>query len=234
VEINIVSKRVAKFTPEGSEPRYNVDLGSSPCISNSTVFANLHCFFLDLEHSARPFIFHIHFLTMHASLPFVVALVAGAVEAHVGAFTTGMYCQGGPNATVDDQNTNTVVNPLYQLSQQDWWFQHDRGCDLVPPKPGSFLELPANGDFTVELAHNRAQTTLSYNGQYTSEWPDGQQHPEDWTGWTGEGEGCIQDDGAMHVQNQTSATGTAFAISYENDISKVTMENLAVFTVLEQ
>jgi hypothetical protein len=38
----------------------------------------------------------------------------------------------------------------------------------------------------------------------------------------------------MHVQNQTSATGTAFAISYESDITEVTMENLAVFTVLEQ
>lgn len=30
------------------------------------------------------------------------------------------------------------------------------------------------------------------------------------------------------------AAGTAFAISYQSDLSAVTMENLAVFTVLEQ
>lgn len=38
----------------------------------------------------------------------------------------------------------------------------------------------------------------------------------------------------MHIQNQTMATGFAFAISYESDISAVTMQNLVVFTVLEQ
>jgi hypothetical protein len=47
-------------------------------------------------------------------------------------------------------------------------------------------------------------------------------------------EGCVQDDGAMHVQNQTMATGAASAISDESAISAVTMENLVVFTLLEQ
>jgi hypothetical protein len=145
-----------------------------------------------------------------------------------------MYCRGGNDTTQDDQNTNLAVNPLYMLSKEDWWFQHDRGCDRVPPPDGEFLELPARGTFTVEHAHNRAFTTLSYGGKLVTDWPDGGQHPEDWTGWTGEGEGCIQDDGALHVQNETSATGTAFAISYHSDISEVTLENLAVFTVLEQ
>jgi hypothetical protein len=36
------------------------------------------------------------------------------------------------------------------------------------------------------------------------------------------------------VQNETSATGTAFAIAYESDLAKVTLENLVVFTVAEQ
>lgn len=109
--------------------------------------------------------------------------------------------------------------------------QHDRGCDQFPPTNGDSLELPAGGSFTVELAHNRAQTTLSYNGQFTSEWPDGQDHPEDWH--SPSPDACL-DDGAMHTHNESTAAGTAFAISYNSDISKVTMENLAVFTVLEQ
>ncbi len=49
-----------------------------------------------------------------------------------------------------------------------------------------------------------------------------------------EGEECIQDDGALHVQNETSATGSAFAISYHADIFEITLETLPVFTVVEQ
>ncbi|KAI3149179.1 CAZyme family AA14 [Penicillium roqueforti] len=94
------------------------------------------------------------------------------------------------------------------------------------------LELPAGGSFTVELAHNRAQTTLSYGGQYASDWPDGKDHPEDWAG-PGSPPDCIQDDGAMHTNNQSMAAGTAFAISYQSDLADVTIDNLAVFTVLE-
>jgi hypothetical protein len=38
----------------------------------------------------------------------------------------------------------------------------------------------------------------------------------------------------MHTNNQSMAAGTAFAISYQSDLAAVTMENLVVFTVLEQ
>ncbi|OXA41628.1 hypothetical protein Fcan01_23672 [Folsomia candida] len=160
----------------------------------------------------------------------LLALVACA-NAHTAAFARGMYCQGGPNPGQDDSNTNTAVAPLYNLPRSQWWFQADRGCDRVPPAPGVFLELPAGGSFTVELAHNRAQTTLSYDGQFTSQWPDGQEHPEDWKG-PGNPPDCIQEDGALHTNNQSMAAGTAFAISYVSDISAVTMENLVVFSVL--
>ena len=118
---------------------------------------------------------------MHSSLLITVALAATA-EAHVTAWANGMYCEGGNVTGVDDSNTDTAVNPLYQKTQEDWWFQHYQGCDVAPPPDGEFLELPAGGSFTVELAHNRGRTTLSFNGEFTSEWPDGQQHPENWSG----------------------------------------------------
>lgn len=129
-----------------------------------------------------------------------------------------------------------VVNPLYNLPKSEWWMQHDRGCDQIPPEGHHSLELPAGGEFTVELAHNRAHTTLSYGGEYATDWPDGGEHPEDWHGPEG---GCLVDNadgagGAMHAKDFSTTAGTAFAISYHADISEVTMENLAVFTVLEQ
>jgi hypothetical protein len=145
-----------------------------------------------------------------------------------------MYCRDGNVKGEVNQNTNTVVNPVYQQTKTNWWFQHDRGCDAFPPPAGEFLQLPANGEVTVELAHNRAFTTLSYDGRLVTGWPDGKDHPDNWSGWTGEGEGCIQDDGALHVQNETSATGTAFAIAYEANLNAIKMEDLVVFSVAEQ
>lgn len=110
-----------------------------------------------------------------------LALIAVA-QGHTVAWVKGMYCLGGPDLSTDNANTNTAVGPLYNLTHEKWWFQHDRGCDAAPPAHGDILQLPAGGTFTVELAHNRAQTTLSYDGKYTSEWPDGKEHPEDWAG----------------------------------------------------
>ncbi|OXA54872.1 hypothetical protein Fcan01_11162 [Folsomia candida] len=167
---------------------------------------------------------------------FIVGLLALAAfgnvaNAHTAAFAPGMYCHGGPDPSQDNPHTSDAVVPLYNLPRSQLWFQADRGCDRAPPAPGVFLELPAGGSFTVELAHNRAQTTLSFNGEFASDWPDGQQHPEHWKG-PGNPPDCIQDDGAMHTNNQSMAAGTAFAISYASDISAVTMENLVVFTVL--
>jgi hypothetical protein len=75
--------------------------------------------------------------------------LASLSAAHTAAWAAGMYCKGG-NTSVDDPNANTAVNPLYQLPQSEWWFQHDRGCDAFPPPAGEFLELPAGGSFTVE------------------------------------------------------------------------------------
>jgi len=167
---------------------------------------------------------------MKIAVLFAVLALGAVANAHTAAFARGMYCFGGPNPGQDDQNTNTAVSPLYRLRRDQWWFQADRGCNRAPPDP-YFLELPAGGHFTVELAHNRAQTTHSYNGQFTSDWPDGNQHPEDWKG-PGNPPDCIQDDGAMHTNNQSMAGGTAFAISYESDLNQVNMENLVVFTVL--
>lgn len=143
------------------------------------------------------------------------------------------HVKGGPDPNNYDPNSNTPVNPLYNLPKSQWWMQADRGCNNNPPKNGASVALPAGGQFTVELAHNQAQTTLSFNGQFVSDWPDGKTHPENWAG-PGSPPDCIQEDGALHTNNQSTAAGTAWAISYQSDISKVTMENLVVFSVLEQ
>ncbi|CAI6334187.1 unnamed protein product [Periconia digitata] len=160
------------------------------------------------------------------------AVLSRFASAHTAAWAKGMYCRNGISEH-EETNTNLAVNPLYNLPKEDWWFQHDRGCDRAPPPAGEFLELPANGNFTVELAGNRGVTTLSYDGKHATDWPDGEQHPEHWDAWEGEGSPCNTYIGSLHTYNETNAAGTAWAISYESELEKVTMENLVVFSVLE-
>ncbi|KAI5458749.1 hypothetical protein BGZ63DRAFT_492511 [Mariannaea sp. PMI_226] len=166
----------------------------------------------------------------------VVLSLAASASAHVASWNPGMYCRGGNDSSVDDQNTNLVVNPLYDLPKSKWWMQADRGCDAVPPPKGEFLELPAGKSFKTEIANNRAFTTLSYKGQYTTEWQDGKNRTMPWRG-PGNPAGCLVDGstdgsgGELHTKSIETAGGTAWAISYESDISKVTMDNLVVFSV---
>ncbi|CAI6097588.1 unnamed protein product [Clonostachys chloroleuca] len=166
---------------------------------------------------------------------FIASLLAISANAHVGTWNPGMYCKGGNNTNEDNQNTNLIVNPLYQLEKDVWWQQRDRGCHLAPPPDGEFLELPAGASFTTELANNRAFTTLSYGGQYVSDWQDGQNRTEPWVG-PGSPPGCLVDNpdkagGELHARSREHAAGTAWAISYESDLDKVTMDNLVVFSV---
>jgi len=146
-------------------------------------------------------------------------------NAHIAAFHQGMYCLNGTQPGFINMNTNNMVTPLYQLSRDEWWFHHITGCNDFPPAPEHYLNLPAGGSFTVELATNRGKTSLSFDGKFASEWPDGKTYPEDYHVPT-----CITSPN-MHTQNQSMAAGTAFAISYQSDINNVTPENLAVFTV---
>ncbi|KAJ6448877.1 hypothetical protein C8R45DRAFT_1045484 [Mycena sanguinolenta] len=146
--------------------------------------------------------------------------------AHVAAWHKGMYCLNGTTPGFDDQNANTIANPLFNLTKKDWWFHAIDHCDQFPPDEGDFLELPANGEFTVELAVNRAFTTLSYGGANTGRYLDGQNY----TGGLG-GLDCITSPN-IHTQNQSMAAGSAFAISYNSELAGVTPENLVVFTTL--
>ena len=160
-------------------------------------------------------------------LPFFLPLAS----AHIAAFAKGMYCRNGLPGE-KNFNSNLPVNPLYQLSKTDWWFQHDRGCDQAPPPAGEFLNIPSGGHFMVEHADNQAFTTLSYDGSEVSNWPDGGKHPADWHGdW--DGAECLPGGGWMHATNESNAQGTAFAIAYKSDLSKISMEDLTVFSVLK-
>ncbi|KAE9409025.1 hypothetical protein BT96DRAFT_807357 [Gymnopus androsaceus JB14] len=165
-----------------------------------------------------------------AVIGLAVGLWATTTNAHLAVFTPGMWCANGTNGT--DVNSDDPVNPLYQLEQAQWWFHADNGCNKVPPKDGDILELPAGKNINVEIAANQAFTTMSYNGKFISDWPDGKTYPSNYVCSLL----CPQSArlivfAELHTQNQSMAAGTALAIAYVSDIADVTPENLVVFSV---
>lgn len=166
-------------------------------------------------------------------LSLFIFTLAGFATAHLAAWNEAMYCFNGTTPGQVNYNTDDAVNPLYNLAQSDYWFHHVNSCDQFPPAPGTFLELPAGGSFTVEIAGNRGVTSFSFNGQYATEWTDGQTHPgstDTLTQAQYSSDGCIVTPN-IHTQNETMASGTAFAISYNSELSQVTLDNLVVFSV---
>ncbi|EJD40358.1 hypothetical protein AURDEDRAFT_91054 [Auricularia subglabra TFB-10046 SS5] len=159
-----------------------------------------------------------------------------AVQAHVVAWSKGMYCKNGLSTT-DMPNAQYPVDPLWNLTTANW-FMHG-ACRSYPPPAGEFLSIPANGKFTVELAGNRGFTTLSYGGNKTTAWPDGKVHPANWStnvtdpNFPPSSAGCLGSPN-LHAHGQVDAAGTAFAISYKGagNINAVTIADFTVFTVL--
>ncbi|KAF8227927.1 hypothetical protein L208DRAFT_1365571 [Tricholoma matsutake] len=154
----------------------------------------------------------------------LISISITLVYPHLAPWGPGMYCRDGPSGTVN-LNSADIVTPLYMLTKNDWFFHHINNCDNFPPPAGEFLQLPAGGSFTVEIASNRAKTSLAYNSRFVSDWPDGGNYPPNYNVPT-----CITSPN-MHTQNQSMAAGTAFAISYKSDIKKVNPEDLVVFSV---
>jgi hypothetical protein len=167
------------------------------------------------------------------SVSVALALVAAA-NAHIAAWGKGMFCRNGLNHE-DTPNIYYPVEPLVSLKYRDWFLHGE--CRNFPPPEGEFLNLPAGGTFTVEMAGSRAFTTLSYNGTKTSDWPDGLDHPEGYGNqhpdprYPLNENGCISSPN-LHCKNEQDAAGTAFAIAYESDINKVNIEDFVVFTTL--
>ncbi|KZV79310.1 hypothetical protein EXIGLDRAFT_846655 [Exidia glandulosa HHB12029] len=170
-------------------------------------------------------------MSMLRLVTFVLASVI-CVQAHVAAWTKGMYCRNGLSDK-NEPNSGWAAVPVWNL-RRDEWFMHGE-CRKYPPPDGEFLEIPANGHFFAELSSNRAFTHLSYNGALVTGWGDGKHHDDDYSvekpgGFPLSGSGCIGSPN-LHAKRESDAAGTVFAIAYKSDIEDIEMDELAVFTV---
>jgi len=61
---------------------------------------------------------------MTTSLFFGTLALVGSAHAQIAAFAKGMYCENGTDLSKPNFNNNAPVGPLYNLTQDQWRFQH--------------------------------------------------------------------------------------------------------------
>jgi hypothetical protein len=111
------------------------------------------------------------------SLMFFVVLfplISGNSEGHLAVWTEAMF-----GSEPGHPNSNHAVEPLQDMTFNEWWWHGDLD---KPPKDGVVFNLPANGQAEVEIADNKAWTSM---GQGLRKNP--RQAPVPWTneqnGW---------------------------------------------------
>ncbi|KAI5474854.1 Galactose-binding domain-like protein [Pseudohyphozyma bogoriensis] len=143
--------------------------------------------------------------------PLALLALVGSTQAHMSIWTTSMY---GMNT---DYPAYSPIGPDWSFD--DWWF---RGAPTrnSPPAAGEVTALPAGGNITLEIACNVAFSSLGVS-------------PTD-------NVACPGNNGAYHAGDPAGdvdyslLAGCALAIADVDDISLVTVDNLAVFSVQKE
>ncbi|TNY21244.1 hypothetical protein DMC30DRAFT_416263 [Rhodotorula diobovata] len=150
---------------------------------------------------------------------------AGHALAHMSIWTKSMYGVGN-GFSYDAGNPAVPLGP--DLATQDsWWFRGPEYRALTPMarSDGTVEQLPAGGSITLEIACHTAWTSFGVSPTVPGSALDA----------------CPDNVGAYHAGDPGAAnidtslvSGCALAIADVDDISKVTMDNLAVFSVQHQ
>ncbi|GAA6040009.1 hypothetical protein JCM8097_004736 [Rhodosporidiobolus ruineniae] len=146
--------------------------------------------------------------------------LASQVSAHMSIWHPSMYGVG-ENWAYDAGAPTDPLGPGW-THQDDWWFRGP-GYRNLPPQDGAVMDLPAGGSITFEITCHVAWT--SYGWSTTEPGSQLDACPGDNAGPYHSG-----DPNSMEIDTNL-LSGCALAIADVDDISKVTMDNLAIFSV---
>lgn len=152
-------------------------------------------------------------------------LVLGAitvVRSHMSIWHPSMYAFNGTTDCVGEDCKHDQVNPITPNSEfKDWWM---RGETTINAPPNTVLNMRAGGKVTFEIACDKEWT--SYGHHYYTSRPG-----------LANQDACPTDAGAYHadpaakIVNTTLIKGCALGIADTNDIRKVGMNDITIFTV---
>jgi hypothetical protein len=132
-------------------------------------------------------------------------------DAHLAVWQESMYGSEPGNI-----NSNHAVQPLRDLPFDQWWFHGDMNS---PPPANAVTKLPAGGKIDLEIADNKAFTSMG-RGLL----PNPRDPPVPWKN--------MNDWGNMHANNRNDVAGCALGIAYKSNPQDVKPEDFAIFSVV--
>ncbi|KAM0753256.1 hypothetical protein T439DRAFT_346875 [Meredithblackwellia eburnea MCA 4105] len=159
----------------------------------------------------------------------MTAALLGETTAHMSIWTRSMYGVSGTRTGMD-WNYPVGGDPVVPIgpgltSQSQWWFRGPM-YNTLPPPAGEVTDLPAGGTIMLEIACHIAWTSYGWSttvpGSALDACPGGTAGP------------FHSGDPNSEVIDDTQLAGCALAIADVDDITKVTMDNLVIFSVQPQ
>jgi len=158
---------------------------------------------------------------MNMFLALVIGLFGVAcVQAHMSIYTTSMWGSEPSNG-----NSNWAVNPLQDLSFDDWWM-HGPKSRNDPPSAHAITQIPAGGIIDLEIATNKAFTSMG-QGLWHSPGKSSRVPPNPWANTGSEW------PSNLHSPARNDVAGCVLGIAYKSNLNDVKPEDFVIFSVVK-
>jgi hypothetical protein len=147
-----------------------------------------------------------------------VALFLFGANAHMSIYVPSMW---GSEPT--NQNSNWAVNPLEDLSFNDWWWHGGKSVN-DPPPANAITQIPAGGTIDFEIGTNKAFTTMG-RGLWHSPGKTSRVPPDPWANTGSEW------PSNLHSPKRSDVAGCALGIAYKSNMRDINPEDFVIFSV---
>jgi len=118
-----------------------------------------------------------------------------------------------------------MVNPLQDLSFQDWWMHGQRTLN-DPPAANAITQLQAGGTVDFEIATNKAFTTMG-RGLWHHPGKSSRVPPDPWSNTGSEW------PSNLHSPKRTDVAGCALGIAYKSNVTSVKPTDFVIMSVVK-
>jgi len=141
-------------------------------------------------------------------------------NAHMSIYVRSMW-----GSEPNNGNSNWAVDPLQDLSFDDWWMHGPRSRN-DPPAANQITQIPAGGLMDLEVATNKAFTSMG-QGLWHSPGKSSRVPPDPWANTGSEW------PSNLHSPQRSDVAGCALGIAYKSNLGDVKPEDFVIFSVVK-
>lgn len=150
----------------------------------------------------------------------LVLLGLMGAQAHMSIYVPSMWGSEPSNI-----NSNWAVNPLEDLSFNDWWMHGPKSVN-DPPPADQITQLPAGGTIDFEIGTNKAFTSMG-RGLWHSNGKTSRVPPDPWANTGSEW------PSNLHSPKRTDVAGCAIGIAYKSNAADVKPEDFVIVSTVK-